>query len=47
MASSDCRNRWNGRPDRRLTNFGSLKVYCYQWSPYGNALVRGVPLLWG
>ena len=35
MASSDGSNRWNGRRDRQLTNFGSLKGYGYQWSPYG------------
>jgi hypothetical protein len=48
MASSDGSNRWNGGPDRQLTNFGSLKVYCYQWSPDGKspALVRGDPLIW-
>jgi eukaryotic-like serine/threonine-protein kinase len=30
-------------PGRRLTNFGSLKIYSYQWSPDGKslALVRG------
>jgi len=36
-ASSDGCHRWNGRPDRQLTNFGSLKVYCYQWSLYGQS----------
>jgi Tol biopolymer transport system component len=33
----------DGGPGRRLTNFGSLKIYSYQWSPEGKslALVRG------
>ncbi|HTF44777.1 MAG TPA: hypothetical protein VK641_12795, partial [Terriglobales bacterium] len=33
----------DGRPGRQLTNFGSLKIYSYQWSPDGKslALVRG------
>jgi len=33
----------DGGPGRRLTNFGSLKIYSYQWSPDGKslALVRG------
>jgi serine/threonine protein kinase/Tol biopolymer transport system component len=33
----------NGNPGRRLTNFSSLKIYDYQWSPDGKslALVRG------
>src|ERR1022692_4973411 len=36
-------NRWTGGPGRQLTNFGSLKIYSYQWSPDGKslALVRG------
>ena len=33
----------DGGPGRQLTNFGSLKIYSYQWSPDGKslALVRG------
>ena len=33
----------NGGPGRQLTNFTSLKIYSYQWSPDGKqlALVRG------
>jgi Tol biopolymer transport system component len=33
----------DGRPGRELTNFTSLKIYSYQWSPDGKslALVRG------
>src|ERR1700688_3420729 len=33
----------DGGPGRPLTNFGSLKIYSYQWSPDGKslALVRG------
>ena len=33
----------NGGPGRQLTNFSSLKIYSYQWSPDGKslALVRG------
>src|SRR5215831_7705508 len=33
----------DGSPGRRLTNFTSLKIYSYQWSPDGKslALVRG------
>jgi Tol biopolymer transport system component len=33
----------DGGPGRQLTNFGSLKIYSYQWSPHGKslALVRG------
>ncbi len=33
----------DGRPGRQLTNFSSLKIYSYQWSPGGKglALVRG------
>jgi serine/threonine protein kinase len=33
----------DGKPGRQLTNFGSLKIYSYQWSPDGKslALVRG------
>jgi len=33
----------NGGPGRQLTNFGTLKIYSYQWSPDGKslALVRG------
>jgi eukaryotic-like serine/threonine-protein kinase len=33
----------DGSPGRRLTNFGFLKIYSYQWSPDGKslALVRG------
>jgi serine/threonine protein kinase/dipeptidyl aminopeptidase/acylaminoacyl peptidase len=33
----------DGHPGRQLTNFGSLKIYSYQWSPDGKslALVRG------
>jgi serine/threonine protein kinase len=33
----------DGGPVRQLTNFGSLKIYSYQWSPDGKrlALVRG------
>jgi len=34
----------DGSPGRQLTNFTSLKIYSYQWSPDGKslALVRGV-----
>jgi Tol biopolymer transport system component len=33
----------DGGPGRQLTNFSSLKIYSYQWSPDGKslALVRG------
>jgi Tol biopolymer transport system component len=33
----------DGGPGRQLTNFTSLKIYSYQWSPDGKslALVRG------
>ena len=33
----------DGGPGHRLTNFSSLKIYSYQWSPDGKslALVRG------
>ena len=33
----------DGSPARQLTNFTSLKIYSYQWSPDGKmlALVRG------
>jgi Tol biopolymer transport system component len=33
----------DGGPGRQLTNFGSLKIYSYRWSPDGKslALVRG------
>ena len=33
----------DGSPGRQLTNFTSLKIYSYQWSPNGKmlALVRG------
>jgi len=33
----------DGGPGRQLTNFGSLKIYSYQWSPDSKslALVRG------
>ena len=33
----------NGGPGRQLTNFSTLKIYSYQWSPDGKslALVRG------
>ena len=35
--------RLDGGPGRQLTNFSSLKIYSYQWSPDGKslALVRG------
>ena len=29
----------DGGPSRRLTNFTSLKIYSYQWSPDGKSLV--------
>lgn len=34
----------DGSPGRKLTNFTSLKIYSYQWSPDGKslALVRGL-----
>ena len=28
----------DGGPGRQLTNFGSLKIYSYQWSPDGKSL---------
>ena len=28
----------DGGPGRQLTNFGSFKIYSYQWSPDGKSL---------
>jgi hypothetical protein len=47
MASSNCCNRWNGRPGRQLTNFGSqsllLSVGALWQEPRAGA---GDPLIW-